>query len=440
MKSYSSILGVFSVLLAVLFLLSCGGTKKMSTEELDTLPPQDQIAYLNEQVAKRPNDIQLKRQLYSEYLNVDMYDQAAGVMEDIINLDPALADVQFDYAEVQLRRGKPQSAYRSFLSILQGPEAETYKSQISNYVAGKYLTQQVTSSAQDEAFPSFSPDGNRIIYQKYVDDNWDIWEYNLQTQTDTLLISTPADEELPVYSPEGSKIYYSSTEDDNRPIDPKLKVREIYAMDLTDRYVSNLTQTVADDWLPRFSPDGTHLLFVSERSDLRRVSYTEKNSDIFIMEANGDFQRNLTQSPHNEGGACFSRDGKRIFFHSNRNGNYDIFVVDTEGKRVMTIIDHPAGDDVNPYASPVADQIVFFSNRDGNFEIYLANSDGTNQQRLTYHPAGDFNPVFSPDGKNIAFHSNRNGNLDIFLINIEVEIATETTQDLISTLNRLVSQ
>ncbi len=437
MKSY---LRILVALVVLVFLFSCGGSKKMSSDELEALPPQDQLAYLNERVAKDPDDIQLKRQLYKEYLNQEMYDQAASVMEDIIDLDPALADVQFEYAELQLRRGKSQSAYKAFLSILQGPQAEFYKPQISNYVAGKYLVQQVTSSPEDEAFPSFSPNGNRIIYQKSVNDNWDIYEYNLESKTDSLLITSPADEELPVYSPDESKIYYTSTAEDKRPIDSKLKVREIYSMVLTDRYITNLTQTVSDDWLPRFNHSGTHLLFVSERSDLRRVPYTQKHSDVFIMEANGDFQRNLTQASTNEGGASFSRDGKKIFFHSNRNGNYDIFVTNDNGEQVMTIIDHPAGDDVNPYASPVSDQFVFFSNRDGNYEIYLTNTDGTNQSRLTFHPAGDFNPVFSPDGKNIAFYSNRNGNLDLFLINLEVETTAETTQDLITMLNKLVSQ
>jgi TolB protein len=209
-------------------------------------------------------------------------------------------------------------------------------------------------------------------------------------------------------------------------------------MDLTDRYVTNLTQTVADDWLPRFNSSGTHLLFVSERSDLRRVPYTQKHSDIFIMEANGNFQRNLTNTSTNEGGASFSRDGSKIFFHSNRNGNYDIFVMGMDGEHVMTIIDEPS-DDVNPYASPVSDEIVFFTNRDGNYEIYLASSDGTNQRRLTFHPAGDFNPVFSPDGKTVAFHSNRNGSMDLFLINLSVETAAETTQDLISKLTTLTN-
>jgi TolB protein len=321
---------------------------------------------------------------------------------------------------------------------LQGPFAESYKPQISNYVSGKYLIQQVTNTPDDEAFPSFSPDGNSIIYQKFTNGSWDIYQYNLQTQAESMVISTPDDEELPVYSPDGKKVYYTSTSEDKRPIDSKLKVREILSMDLTDRYVTNLTQTVADDWLPRFNSSGTHLLFVSERSDLRRVPYTQKHSDIFIMEANGNFQRNLTNTSTNEGGASFSRDGSKIFFHSNRNGNYDIFVMGMDGEHVMTIIDEPS-DDVNPYASPVSDEIVFFTNRDGNYEIYLASSDGTNQRRLTFHPAGDFNPVFSPDGKTVAFHSNRNGSMDLFLINLSVETAAETTQDLISKLTTLTN-
>lgn len=428
---------LFIAILVPLVLFSCGGSKKMSGETAGTASPSDRISSLNEQVAKKPNDIELKRSLYKEYLNQEMYDEAATVMEDIVRLDPLSTDVQFEYGELQLRRGRPQSAYRTFLSILQSPQAEFYKPRISNLVSGKYLIQQVTNSPDDEAFASFSPDGNNIIYQKYVGNNWDIYQYNLQTQSESVVISTPDDEELPVYSPDGKKLYYTSTSEDKRPIDSKLKVREILVMDLADRYVANLTQTVADDWLPRFNKSGTHLLFVSERSDLRRVPYTQKHSDIFIMEANGNFQRNLSKSSSNDGGACFGRDGNKIFFHSNRNGNYDIFVMDTDGGHVMTVIDNPA-DDVNPDASPVDDQIAFFSNRDGNYEIYLANSDGSNQRRLTFNPAGDFNPVFSPDGKNVAFHSNRNGNMDIFLINLAVETAAETTQDLIATLNNLI--
>jgi TolB protein len=50
-------------------------------------------------------------------------------------------------------------------------------------------------------------------------------------------------------------------------------------------------------------------------------------------------------------------------------------------------------------------QIAFVSDRDGNFEIYLMKADGSSQTRLTNNPATDFQPAWSPDGKKIAFTS-----------------------------------
>ena len=50
-------------------------------------------------------------------------------------------------------------------------------------------------------------------------------------------------------------------------------------------------------------------------------------------------------------------------------------------------------------------QIAFVSNRVGNHEIYVMNTDGSNQRRLTNHPARDYSPAWSPGGKRIAFVS-----------------------------------
>ncbi len=47
--------------------------------------------------------------------------------------------------------------------------------------------------------------------------------------------------------------------------------------------------------------------------------------------------------------------------------------------------------------------IAFHSNRDGNSEIYVMNADGTNPTRLTDNPAEDILPAWSPDGRKIAF-------------------------------------
>src|SRR5207302_2193555 len=55
-------------------------------------------------------------------------------------------------------------------------------------------------------------------------------------------------------------------------------------------------------------------------------------------------------------------------------------------------------------------KIAFVSDRDGNFEIYVMDADGSNQTRLTNNPAHDGEPAWSPDGAKIVFVSQRDGN------------------------------
>jgi hypothetical protein len=80
-----------------------------------------------------------------------------------------------------------------------------------------------------------------------------------------------------------------------------------------------------------------------------------------------------------------------------------------------------------PSFSPDGSKIVFSSNRDGNFEIYLMNADGSNQVRLTNNPALDSEPSFSPDGSKIAFESTRDGNFEIYVMNSDGSCPTRLT-------------
>ena len=63
-------------------------------------------------------------------------------------------------------------------------------------------------------------------------------------------------------------------------------------------------------------------------------------------------------------------------------------------------------------------KIVFTATRDGNAEIYMMNTDGSEQVRLTNHPGDDFDPTWSPTGEHIAFVSEREheGLYDIYLM------------------------
>lgn len=432
----SSFLLIISVLL-----FQCGGSKKIAPEQYNQLPPQERIRYLNAQIEKNPDNVELKKMLYREYLNLDMTPQALTVMEQVLTVEPYNMDVKYEYGELQYQEGNHKEAYGAFLSVMESSSGENYKSKISRFVSSSYKLQQITFDPADEAFPVFSPDGRKFLYQKRTNENWDIVEYDIASQSVSVVISSPADEESPDYAPFGSKIVYTTNAEDRRPIDAKYKSREIVSKDQNDGYVTLLTQSVADDWLPRYNHSGSMIVFVSDRGDLRKVSYVDKNSDIFTMEPDGSFQQQLTNTPSNEGGACFSADDKLIYYHSDKNGQYDIYEMRPDGSKQMTIIDNPNGNDVNPTASADGGYLAFMSDRDGNYEIYRSRIDGSGQERLTFDPGVDANPVFSSDGKFIVFHSNRNGNYDIFLINLAQSTGTVamTSSELINRLSELAN-
>jgi Tol biopolymer transport system component len=69
--------------------------------------------------------------------------------------------------------------------------------------------------------------------------------------------------------------------------------------------------------------------------------------------------------------------------------------------------------------APETAKIIFASNRDGNFEIYIMNPDGSDQKNLTQHRANDFAPVWSPTGEQILFHSDRDGIAELYLMDAD---------------------
>jgi Tol biopolymer transport system component len=86
--------------------------------------------------------------------------------------------------------------------------------------------------------------------------------------------------------------------------------------------------------------------------------------------------------------------------------------MDADGSRPRRLTRHDATDTM-PAFSPQGGRIAFASDRDGNFEIYLIDLDGAGRpgrlQRLTQHPGLDTHPVFSPDGRWVAYTSERGG-------------------------------
>jgi TolB protein len=93
------------------------------------------------------------------------------------------------------------------------------------------------------------------------------------------------------------------------------------------------------------------------------------------------------------------------------NAVVDIWAVHADGSGAKNLTEGKAANNAFPDVTADGKQIVFRSTRDGNKEIYLMNSDGTNVRRITNDPANDTMPSISPNGDMIAFTSNRAGGL-----------------------------
>ena len=158
------------------------------------------------------------------------------------------------------------------------------------------------------------------------------------------------------------------------------------------------------DARPSWSPDGTRIVFQSERD--RRPDGEGYAREIYIMNADGSNARRLTYRDTSDGRPAWSPDGRSIAFQSRRDGDYNqIYVMNADGSGVRRLTDNTA-EEFSPRWSPDG-RLLFSSTRDGNGEIYVMNADGSRPINLTRHEADDYTPAWSPDGRRIVFVSNR---------------------------------
>ena len=260
----------------------------------------------------------------------------------------------------------------------------------------------------------------QITFISDRDRNYEIYVMDDDGKNQRNLTNHPDSDVAPSWSPDGTRIAFMSNRDGHVPKGGGLPNFEIYVMDADGGNQQNLTNSPSDDRQPAWSPDGKRIAFTSDRDGNVHPIHGWPTSEIYVMDADGGNPQNLTNNPNHDFHAAWSPDGKRIVFSSERDGHFigdfeeitsEIYLMDADGGNQQRLTENRKND-WSPSWSPDGTRIVFSSDRKGdfvNYEIYLMDADGGNLQRLTENRVYDWSPSWSPDGKRIAFSSGKEG-------------------------------
>lgn len=243
---------------------------------------------------------------------------------------------------------------------------------------------RLTDSPGLDAFPAWSPDGERLTFASDRDGgNWELYTMDADGSQQRRLTDTPdQDESVTAWSPDGEEIAYVTDVIENPTI---------WVMGTEGGDPKRLT---SGNW-PSWSPDGERIVYTTYSTGTR----------LAVVNADGSGQRDLgasvarrlTGTAYAEEPA-WSPDGERIAFVSRPlMGDEEIYAVNPDGSGRRRLTDIPGADHWPPSWSPEGERIAFTSDgTEERGEIFVMNADGSGLTKLTDDPADDSFPAWRP--------------------------------------------
>ncbi|HSB73451.1 MAG TPA: hypothetical protein VLT62_29335 [Candidatus Methylomirabilis sp.] len=259
---------------------------------------------------------------------------------------------------------------------------------------------QLTFGGQNaEAY--FSPDGKRLIFQSTRDGRRCDQIYTMDVEgNDVRLLSTGKGvTTCSFFFPDGRRFIYASTHlagpecpprpDMSRGYAWALQPYHLFSADPGTGALTQLTREGEYNAEGALSPDGKQIVFTSLR---------DGDLDLYLMDSDGSNVRRLTTEYGYDGGPFFSWDGKFIVYRS--------FHPRTEAER-------------KEYAADLARHVF----RPTWLELFVMQADGTGKRQVTHLGAASFAPFMHPNDRQIIFASNRhdpNGRgFALYLVNVD---------------------
>lgn len=266
------------------------------------------------------------------------------------------------------------------------------------------------ATERDTPTPTVPP--TLVAEEKNVEENTAVAEQPDPAPTSTILIepTLPPTESIPPTAPPiltnnlgggSGQMAFAANNNGNY---------DIFVAPLDDpRRLVQLTSHIANDFGPRYSPDGSKIAF---------HTYRDNNWEVYVMNSNGTGLSNLTRHGRDDTFASWSPDGSHLLFHSNRDGDFEIYRINVDGSGLQQITFNNV-DDLNPAYSPDGSQIAFHRRMSGDYQLFIMNADGTVARQITNEPYHHEAARWSPDGTQLVYMGNPGGVSTVFVMDVE---------------------
>lgn len=262
-------------------------------------------------------------------------------------------------------------------------------------VNGKVL-KRLTSNQFNDGYPSFSPDGKKIVFDTNREDvtgdgRSEFSVYTMDVEGNNQKRLTPNIEHA--YSPiwcNGGKIFLNFNDLGFQGIGSINQDGTGFKKIIIEPFSGNLSGR------PACSPDGLQIAY---------VSFRDGNSEVYISNVDGSNPKNITNSPYIEEQPSWSPDGKRIIIRSDRatpgQPNFDLYSIDPDGLNVKNITSG-SGSEIDAVWSVDGSKIIFayFISpiTDSNPKLFMMNQDGSGRIQINTNVATRY-PSWRPRQK-----------------------------------------
>lgn len=212
----------------------------------------------------------------------------------------------------------------------------------------------------------------------------------------------------PSFSPDGQRIVFTNAV---KLTEGTARRNNVFVMRADGSHPKQLTRSKS------------HLSSATFTADDKRVSYA-KAGDTFVMKLDGSEKTNITAAlPGGGVGATFSPDGTKVAVATTDGGDSDIVVMNVDGTDPVNVTASSDAAEYSPDFSPDGSRLAFVTDRDDfNGDVWVMNADGSSPAPVAaLDGVEDGEPSFSPDGTKLAYSSrlDDSGAIKVFTIGLD---------------------